>query len=118
MSGPLFPTGFCPDIGRHMVHPASAWCPEPRLFGGRDSGLWEWSDFSCHSLVGSFKKEFFLLSEIQLLSQGNGIRATNYAVFCMDQIIVNARSNADLGQHSFVACNPVSMHCFNAITNY
>jgi hypothetical protein len=23
-----------------------------------------------------------------------------------------------LGQHSFVACNPVSMHCFNAITNY
>jgi hypothetical protein len=43
-----------------MVHPASARCPEPRLFGGRDGGLWEWSDLSCHSLVGSLKVEFFL----------------------------------------------------------
>jgi hypothetical protein len=34
-------------------------CPEPRLFGGRDGGLWEWPDSSCHSLVGSFKIEFF-----------------------------------------------------------
>jgi hypothetical protein len=32
---------------------------QPRLFGGRDGGLWEWSDLSCHSLVGSFKIEFF-----------------------------------------------------------
>jgi hypothetical protein len=37
----------------------SARCPEPRLFGGRDGGLWEWPDSSCHSLVGSFKIEFF-----------------------------------------------------------
>jgi hypothetical protein len=59
MSGLLFPTGFCPDIGSHTVHPASARCPEPRLFGGRDGGLWEWPDLSCHSLVGSFKIEFF-----------------------------------------------------------
>jgi hypothetical protein len=47
------------DIGSHTVHPALARCPEPRLFGGRDSGLWEWPDSSCHSLVGSFKIEFF-----------------------------------------------------------
>jgi hypothetical protein len=59
MSGLLFPTGFCPDIGSHTVHPASARCPEPCLFGGRDGGLWEWPDSSCHSLVGSFKIEFF-----------------------------------------------------------
>jgi hypothetical protein len=59
MSGLLFPTGFCPDIESHTVHPASAWCPEPRLFGGRDGGLWEWPDSSCHSLVGSFNIEFF-----------------------------------------------------------
>jgi hypothetical protein len=44
------------------VHPASARCPEPRLFGGRDGGLWEWPDSSCHSLVGSFKIEFFFFS--------------------------------------------------------
>jgi hypothetical protein len=37
-----------------MVHPALVWCPEPHLFGGRDGELWEWSDLSCHSLVGSF----------------------------------------------------------------
>jgi hypothetical protein len=52
----------CPDIGSHTVHPASAWWPEPRLFRGRDGGLWEWSDLSCHSLVGSFKIEFFFFS--------------------------------------------------------
>jgi hypothetical protein len=51
--------GFCPDIGSQTVHPASAQCPEPRLFGGQDGGLWEWSDLSCHSLVGSFKIAFF-----------------------------------------------------------
>jgi hypothetical protein len=62
MSGLLFPTGFCRDIGSHTVHPASARCPEPRLFGGRDGGLWEWPDSSCHSLVGSFKIEFFFFS--------------------------------------------------------
>jgi hypothetical protein len=66
MSGPLFPTGFCPDIGSHKVHPALARCPEPCLFGGRDGGgLWECSDSSCHSLVGSFKIEFFFFFEIQ-----------------------------------------------------
>jgi hypothetical protein len=59
MSGLLFPTGFCSDIGSLTVHPASARCPEPCLFGGRDGGLWEWHDSSCHSLVGSFKIEFF-----------------------------------------------------------
>jgi hypothetical protein len=59
MSGLLFPTGFCPDIGSHTVHPALAWCPEPCLFGGRDGGLWEWPESSCHSLVGNFKIEFF-----------------------------------------------------------
>jgi hypothetical protein len=59
MSGLLFPTGFCPDIGSYTVHPASAQCPEPRLFGSRDDGLWEWPDSSCHSLVGSFEIEFF-----------------------------------------------------------
>jgi hypothetical protein len=31
----------------------------PRLFRGRDGGLWEWPDSSCHSLVGGFKIEFF-----------------------------------------------------------
>jgi hypothetical protein len=64
MSGPLFPTGFCPDIGSHTVHLASARCPEPLFFGGRDGGLWEWPDLSCHSLVGSF---FVLLLEHVLL---------------------------------------------------
>jgi hypothetical protein len=59
MSGPLFPTGFCPDIGSHTVHPALARCTEPRLFGGRNGGLWEWPDLSYHSLVGSLKIEFF-----------------------------------------------------------
>jgi hypothetical protein len=62
MSGPWFLTGFYPDIGRHTVHTASAQCPEPRLFGGRDGGLWEWSDLPCHSLVGSFKIELFFFS--------------------------------------------------------
>jgi hypothetical protein len=55
----LFPTGFCPDIGSHTVHPALAWCPEPCLFGGRDGGLWEFSDLSCHSFIGSSKLDFF-----------------------------------------------------------
>jgi hypothetical protein len=57
----FFPLGFCPDIGSHMVHPASDRCPEPCLFRGQDGGLWEWSDLSCHSLVGSFKADFFFL---------------------------------------------------------
>jgi hypothetical protein len=69
MSGLLFPTGCCPDIGSHTVHPASARCPEPCLFGGRDGGLWEWPDSSCHSLVGSFKIEF-IFSRIAIHSQG------------------------------------------------
>jgi hypothetical protein len=72
MSGPLFPTGFCPDIGSHTVHPALARCPEPRPFGGRDGGLWEWSDLSCHSLVGSFKIEFFFFCFDEHRATGGG----------------------------------------------
>jgi hypothetical protein len=55
----VFNYGFIPDW------PGVSWvfsryttvgmCP----FGGRDGGLWEWPDLSCHSLVGSFKIEFF-----------------------------------------------------------
>jgi hypothetical protein len=56
-----------PDIGSHTVQPASARCPEPRLFGGWDGGLWEWPGSSCHSLVGSFKIEFVFFFRLKYL---------------------------------------------------
>jgi hypothetical protein len=45
-----------------IMHKYCKWLLDPnytRLFGGRDDGLWEWPDLSYHSLVGSFKIEFF-----------------------------------------------------------
>ena len=43
-------------------------CKRIKIFGGRDGGLWEWPDSSCHSLVGSFKIEIFFSGALLVVS--------------------------------------------------
>jgi hypothetical protein len=45
-------------------------------------GLWEWSDLSSHSLVGSFKINFFFSTYQNLASSGAGMVASGNGLTC------------------------------------